>query len=86
MSEMSDALSRGSSSTKGVSNMTTSFRESAKIYQFPARTRPALGGYQEAKPGENPSAPASPRVTEAAFGGAWYHEAAVQEADRPSRS
>ena len=64
--------------------MTTSFRESAKIYQFPARIRPALGGYQEAKLAENPSAPASLRVTD--VGGAWYHEAAVQEADRPSRS
>jgi hypothetical protein len=69
--------------------MTTSFhRESAKIYQFPARVRPALGGYQEAKAGENPSAPkaASLRVADAAFGGAWYHEEAVEDAERASRS
>jgi len=69
--------------------MTTSFhRESAKIYQFPARVRPALGGYQDAQPGGNPSAPnaASVRVADAAFGGAWYHEEAVQDAERASRS
>ena len=37
--------------------MTTEFqRGPAKIYQFPTRVRPALGGYREdARPGENPA-------------------------------
>jgi hypothetical protein len=69
--------------------MTTSFhRGSAEICQFPARVRPAPGGHrEEAKPGENPAAPnlASRRVANAAFGSAWYHEEAVQEAERTSK-
>jgi Protein of unknown function (DUF2735) len=51
---------------------------SAKIYQFPAGGRAALGGrrYDEAKslPEATPS-----RVNEAACSGSWYHEAAIQE-------
>jgi hypothetical protein len=66
--------------------MTTDFHGgSAKIYQFPARARPALGGHREdAKRGENRASPnlASLRVARAAFGGAWYHEEAIQEAER----
>jgi hypothetical protein len=65
--------------------MTTSLnRGSAKIYQFPARTRPALDGYrEEARPGENAPAPnLASRFANAAFGSAWYHEEAVQEAER----
>jgi hypothetical protein len=69
--------------------MTTSLqRGSAKIYQFPARARPALGGYGgEAKSGENAPAPnlASLHFANAAFGSAWYHEEAVQEAERAGK-
>jgi Protein of unknown function (DUF2735) len=52
---------------------------SAKIYQFPAGGRSALGGRrpEETKPSTDSG---SPRVSEAVVGGAWYHEAAIQEA------
>ena len=52
---------------------------SAKIYQFPAGGRTALGGrrYDEPKPATDQ---ASSRVNEAACSGSWYHEAAIQEA------
>jgi len=50
----------------------------AKIYQFPAGGRTALGGrrYGEAKPAVEQG---TPRLTEVAVGGAWYHDAAIQE-------
>ena len=51
---------------------------SAKIYQFPAGGRAALGGRRtgETKPAVEQGAP---RATEVSVGGAWYHEAAIQE-------
>jgi hypothetical protein len=51
---------------------------SAEIYQFPAGGRAALGGrrYGEATPAVEDS---SPRMTEVSVGGAWYHDAAIQE-------
>ena len=51
---------------------------SAKIYQFPAGGRAAFGGrrLEETKPSLDLGA----RVSEAAVGGSWYHEAAIQEA------
>jgi Protein of unknown function (DUF2735) len=50
----------------------------AKIYQFPAGDRAALGGR---RPDETEAAgdQSSPRVNEAACSGSWYHEAAIQE-------
>ena len=56
---------------------------SAKIYQFPARGRSASGGrrFEETK---RASDLASPRVSEAACGDSWYHEAAIQES-QPTR-
>jgi Protein of unknown function (DUF2735) len=76
-------------STQKVSNtkertMTTDYHlGSAKIYQFPARPRTALGG---SRPGENPvAASLTPRVA-AACGSAWYHEAALQDAGLPSKN
>ena len=50
---------------------------SAKIYQFPAGGRSALGGrrYEETRTVDL----ASPRIAEVACGGSWYHEAAIQE-------
>ncbi len=56
-------------------------RESARIYQFPAGGRAALGGkrYDEFKPAV---AQVSPGVSEAACGGSWYHEEAIREAER----
>jgi hypothetical protein len=76
----SNALTRGTKETRTMT--TSSHRGSATIHQFPARVRPALGGQRETAR-ENPTAPnlASLRVTNAACGSAWYHEAAV-EAER----
>ena len=56
---------------------------SARIYQFPAGGRSALGGrrYDETK--ANIEA-ASLRVGETVSSGSWYHEAAIQEA-KPTR-
>jgi hypothetical protein len=56
---------------------------SARIYQFPAGGRSTLGGrrFQENKPAEES---ASSRVSEVAVGGAWYHDAAIQES-KPAR-
>ena len=59
--------------------MTTSLnRGSAKIYQFPAGGRSALGGrrYEETKTATDL---ASTAVSEAASGSSWYHEAAIQD-------
>ena len=52
---------------------------SARIYQFPAGGRSALGGRRY----ENANAVtdlASSRASEVAVGGAWYHDAAIQDA------
>jgi Protein of unknown function (DUF2735) len=51
---------------------------SARIYQFPVGGRAALGGrgLDEIK---TSTELASSRVSEAAVGGAWYHDAAIQE-------
>jgi hypothetical protein len=52
---------------------------SAKIYQFPAGGRSALGGrrYEEAKASLEA---ASSRVSHVDCSSSWYHEAAIQEA------
>jgi Protein of unknown function (DUF2735) len=55
---------------------------SARIYQFPAGGRAALGArrHEEAKPTLDP---APERVNEALCSGSWYHEAAIQESKQP---
>jgi hypothetical protein len=55
---------------------------SARIYQFPAGGRAALGGrsYGEAKPVSE-----TPRVNEAVCSGSWYHEDAIREAQSPAK-
>jgi len=52
-------------------------QESAKIYQFPAGGRAALGGrrYGETKTTDIASALAG----DSACSGSWYHEAAIQD-------
>ena len=47
---------------------------SAKIYQFPAGGRAAFGGRRLEQ------TRTSTDLSEAAVGGSWYHEAAIQEA------
>jgi hypothetical protein len=56
-------------------------QESARIYQFPAGGRAALGGkrYDEFT---RLGVQASPRVSEAACASSWYHEEAIREAER----
>ena len=55
-------------------------RGSAKIFEFPARGRFAAGGRLE---GNKPVANfASPPVAQIVFGDAWYHDEAVQDAER----
>jgi hypothetical protein len=68
----------------GETMMNTSFDHgSAKIYQFPAGGRAAVGPrrYDETKSAIDLAAS---RVSEAAGGSAWYHEAAIQES-KPGR-
>jgi hypothetical protein len=49
----------------------------AKIYQFPVGGRAAIRARQ------NPAIDAStPRVNEVVCGSGWYHEAAIEEANR----
>jgi hypothetical protein len=59
--------------------MTTSLNHgSAKIYQFPVGGRAAIGGRRYEEPVSAANLGAA-RVSEVAVGGAWYHEAAIQE-------
>jgi Protein of unknown function (DUF2735) len=58
--------------------MNTSFNQgSARIYQFPVGGRSAIGGrsLNEIKTTDL----ASSRMSEVTIGGAWYHDAAIQE-------
>jgi len=65
--------------------MTTSvYRGSAKIYQFPARARAAPEGQTASDDRAAPNLNAR-RVAAAACGSAWYHEAAIQEAEQPGK-
>lgn len=58
----------------------SSNRQSATIYQFPEGGRAALGARRDmAKPVENFAAS---RIAKVASGSAWYHEAAIQSAER----
>jgi hypothetical protein len=53
-------------------------QESARIYQFPAGGRAALGGrrYGETKPSIDANAPRANLCS-----GSWYHEAAIQDSN-----
>jgi uncharacterized protein DUF2735 len=53
---------------------------SAKIYQFPAGGRAALGGRRHDETAPTADQGLS-RASEAAFGGGWYHEAAIRESE-----
>jgi hypothetical protein len=53
---------------------------SAKIYQFPAGGRAALGGRRY---GEANSVINTPRVNEVNCSGSWYHDEAIQQ-DNPN--
>jgi hypothetical protein len=54
-------------------------RHAAKIYQFPAGGRSTLGGRRDVAMPAEPFA--APQVTKA-VSSAWYHDEAIQEANR----
>ena len=56
---------------------------SAKIYQFPVGGRSALGGSQN-ETAKTATDLASSRLSDVAVGGAWYHDAAIQDC-KPAR-
>ena len=60
--------------------MTADFqRQTAKIYKFPAMPRTIPGtGHKPADSGFD----LSHRFSDAAFGSGWYHEAAIEEAEK----
>jgi Protein of unknown function (DUF2735) len=65
--------------------MTTSHdRGSAEIYQFPLRGRFAAGGHCDQSKSAAGIAPSRLAIT--AFGGNWYHEEAIREAERARKS
>jgi hypothetical protein len=54
--------------------------ESAKIYEFPRRARATADGQHEGnKPAVDLRSQQAPVVE---FGSGWYHEAAIQDAER----
>lgn len=59
-------------------------RPSAEIYQFPLRGRFATGSKRDDS--TSASGLASPRAAMTAFGGNWYHEEAIREAERARKS
>jgi hypothetical protein len=60
-------------------DMNTNFNQgSARIYQFPVGGRSAIGG-RRLDDVKTSTDLASSRVSEGAVGGAWYHDAAIQE-------
>ena len=66
-------------STEGETMMNTSLNQgSAKIYQFPAGGRQALGGrrYDESKAATDLP---SQHANETDCSGSWYHQAAIDE-------
>jgi Protein of unknown function (DUF2735) len=67
-----------------ISMNTNGSQESARIYQFPAGGRAALGGKRW---DEFNSAPAQTfeRVNEAVCSGSWYHDEAIREAAERGR-
>jgi Protein of unknown function (DUF2735) len=64
-------------------NMTTNFdRGSATIYQFPVR-----GRFAESSRGDESNAAANaPQVAKIVFGSGWYHDEAIQEAERARKN
>jgi hypothetical protein len=62
--------------------MTNFPQRSAKIIEFPLGGRRAHAARrEETRPAEDPGLA---RASGESFGGAWYHEAAIQEAKRSS--
>ena len=63
---------------------TTRQRGSATIHQFPARGRfAAVGDHGEAQAATNLVALRAPKTV---YGSGWYHDEAIQDADRPRKN
>ncbi|CAN7498399.1 glutamine synthetase translation inhibitor GstI [Rhizobium leguminosarum] len=63
--------------------MPTGFhRESAKIYQFPVKAIRNANRFERARLMEREAA----EVCDAALDSCWYHDEAVRESDRPTKS
>jgi hypothetical protein len=65
-------------------SMNSRNQESARIYQFPAGGRAALGGKRWDKV-ESAVPQSLERVNEVACSDSWYHQAAIQEAAERGR-
>jgi uncharacterized protein DUF2735 len=79
-----DALRIDTQSEMERAMTANSNRGSAKIYQFPAGGRAGLAGRNDAA---RPVAEFAPsRVAKVASGSAWYHEEAVQDAERTPKN
>ena len=64
--------------------MTMNFdRPSAEIYQFPPRGRFAAVNRD---PSDSVPGIAAPQLATTAFGGNWYHEEAIRDAERARKS
>ena len=65
---------------------TTFHHESAKIYTFPKRAQTKVEKYSSNTDQSNSVVSlGSRRVANVAFGSGWYHEAAIEEAQRDSK-
>ncbi len=60
-------------------------QESARIYQFPAGGRAALGGRRWEEFNGSATGQSFERVNEVVCSDSWYHEAAIQEAAERGR-
>ncbi|MEH3144842.1 MAG: DUF2735 domain-containing protein [Methylobacterium frigidaeris] len=58
-------------------------RQTARIYQFPVRGGTAA---ERARSVERSPAGGAPTYCDAAHGSGWYHDAAIQEAARTTKS
>jgi hypothetical protein len=65
---------------KETTMSTTPNRESARIYTFPTQAQREAGTRRERT--SSVVSIASRRIADIAFGGAWYHEAAIAEEKR----
>jgi hypothetical protein len=68
---------------RDVAMTTNIYGRTAKIYQFPTRAETGIGENRDkAKPVASVADATSQRFADAADGSGWYHEAAIQEAER----
>ncbi len=63
--------------------MTSVYSGSAKIYQFPTKTRAASNRFDHARFATTMS---SPGVVPTAFGSGWYHDEAIHEDEQTRKN